>query len=1205
MGAELHGLVKPTAQAAKVTPDGMMQQQWEGWGRSAEPALDAIVKPPKPQFRGVAQELGAARSGGVVMPKLVIGAPGDAYEQEVDHADTLEEHRPNQTGLPNDLKVGIESLSGFSLDNIKVHYNSSQPTQFNALAYAQGSDIYVAPGQEQHLPHEAWHLVQQAQGRVQPTMQMKDGIPLNDDEELEHEADLMGSKALSQGELHTKQTQIAPVEANLANVTYPAASVADSAIAERPMSVPAQTRGILQLMKGIQVGRNVKVDLRDFGGRKAEPGQVVEAPDSETYLIKFIDAKREHEKPMTVKESLVTPDDPKYLAELSCRDIAMEVKTVNKAIEMLLGWENTHSTKAPYNKLDLGGQLNYIMRGFGETSPKLFQDVMMAVYETPKLQPLLKQLGSIQSTALHPLGETKHTLTSFAELQFGQLGKLKYAPGKGMSGLKKETILSVGKGIDVKHVKGSEKSVTLRDLPIKDNSRVDPEKIKEFAELPLTDIGNVCSGYEKRDWEILGRTVIFHPSEVDKGFVAVKLAKKGEDVEELYKEGGMQRILNLAKQMGVEKSDKYDKQAQELGLDPNALRQLHLRSTFPEPVGVFMLEMPDSYSNGAKDGVSKGIEEQFVELTGKNIYPCFVYRTNDYEYFRYINRAKDMRKTIGGTEKDYGLKIEEMHKGTSDSMHDIFATAGQSWMFTQLIDLYHHNQSAEVEASPDMMTQVLRTGDDRLADGGGRFLVLLDLLRKISRDRGGDPSKTWGMGRVDNITKAVGYPNVRQTGVADVGDARSLDELLGKVKELQSWMEARQRDSPGLFVIKTSNPWKTALSSEAIKKDPKRARQIGFQKPDLELAKDVGAALRRYDRTVWRSCNDNKIIQYNDCGFFEDEIKRGILDLDKWETNSETVAKGRVSVKDMLMESCGLDPSRGGMVNAAYNTLYDPEQDGKWSIYDEALIEEAKAELKKVEGSKEHLEQVEQHELFGDVKHLLYPAEQEGGSVTPYVMAAYLSEYFISHLLLTGTYFCKDEKTAIELKKELWLGKKAAKETTPTLDQLRRTLLGGCVDAVMGFCGLEGEAEFKKIWEIIEGLADFWKLARQVAFFMTDAYTEVILSKEQTVSDETPIDDEDAKKRDQEMVAKMIELGIYDQDEKVAIDDKEHRMRRAYFNSSWNKKKMKPEDSKPAPGVGPDLGTYNGQMPIKEFEVLAYRIIPYLMFKQLLTSKEK
>jgi hypothetical protein len=52
----------------------------------------------------------------------------------------------------------------------------------------------VAPGREQHLPHEAWHVVQQAQGRVQPTTQMKESTPVNDDPGLESEADVMAQK---------------------------------------------------------------------------------------------------------------------------------------------------------------------------------------------------------------------------------------------------------------------------------------------------------------------------------------------------------------------------------------------------------------------------------------------------------------------------------------------------------------------------------------------------------------------------------------------------------------------------------------------------------------------------------------------------------------------------------------------------------------------------------------------------------------------------------------------------------------------------------------------------------------------------------------------------------------------------------------------------------------------------------------------------
>jgi len=102
----------------------------------------------------------------------------------------------NRTGLPDTLKAGIESLSGISMDGVKVHYNSPRPAQLQAHAYAQGTDIHLAPGQERHLAHEAWHVVQQAQGRVAATMKINGDVSGNDDAGLESEADAMGAKAL-------------------------------------------------------------------------------------------------------------------------------------------------------------------------------------------------------------------------------------------------------------------------------------------------------------------------------------------------------------------------------------------------------------------------------------------------------------------------------------------------------------------------------------------------------------------------------------------------------------------------------------------------------------------------------------------------------------------------------------------------------------------------------------------------------------------------------------------------------------------------------------------------------------------------------------------------------------------------------------------------------------------------------------------------
>jgi hypothetical protein len=112
----------------------------------------------------------------------------------------------NKTGLPDTLKLGMESLSGVSMDDVKVHLNSKKPEALQAHAYAQGTDIHVGPGQEKHLPHEAWHVVQQKQGRVKPTVKVNGDVPVNDSQSLEQEATYMGQKALNIQSQDTKNS---------------------------------------------------------------------------------------------------------------------------------------------------------------------------------------------------------------------------------------------------------------------------------------------------------------------------------------------------------------------------------------------------------------------------------------------------------------------------------------------------------------------------------------------------------------------------------------------------------------------------------------------------------------------------------------------------------------------------------------------------------------------------------------------------------------------------------------------------------------------------------------------------------------------------------------------------------------------------------------------------------------------------------------
>lgn len=137
----------------------------------------------------------------------------------------------NKTGMPDNLKNGIEALSGYSMDDVRVHYNSPKPAQLQALAYAQGTDIHVAPGQEQHLPHEAWHVVQQKQGRVQPTMQLQ-GVNVNDNEGLEKEADVIQN--LYYSNTSTKKTNIIQRKIRFSESKNPYDALIEEASFNRP-----------------------------------------------------------------------------------------------------------------------------------------------------------------------------------------------------------------------------------------------------------------------------------------------------------------------------------------------------------------------------------------------------------------------------------------------------------------------------------------------------------------------------------------------------------------------------------------------------------------------------------------------------------------------------------------------------------------------------------------------------------------------------------------------------------------------------------------------------------------------------------------------------------------------------------------------------------------------------------------------------------
>ncbi|WP_309120032.1 DUF4157 domain-containing protein [Paenibacillus sp.] len=104
-------------------------------------------------------------------------------------------------GIPEPVLQKMEASFGASFEGVNIHVGG-EASEVGALAYTQGSDIHFAPGQyrpdtksgQELLGHELAHVVQQREGRVQPTAEVA-GVPLNDEKSLEAEADRLGAKA--------------------------------------------------------------------------------------------------------------------------------------------------------------------------------------------------------------------------------------------------------------------------------------------------------------------------------------------------------------------------------------------------------------------------------------------------------------------------------------------------------------------------------------------------------------------------------------------------------------------------------------------------------------------------------------------------------------------------------------------------------------------------------------------------------------------------------------------------------------------------------------------------------------------------------------------------------------------------------------------------------------------------------------------------
>lgn len=93
------------------------------------------------------------------------------------------------------------------LSDVRIHRNNSEPDRLKAHVFTRGAGVFLATGKDNYLTHEAWHAVQQKQGRVQANFSFK-GLLISNSRSLESEADRIAQRMTSMPVSMTKNTPL-------------------------------------------------------------------------------------------------------------------------------------------------------------------------------------------------------------------------------------------------------------------------------------------------------------------------------------------------------------------------------------------------------------------------------------------------------------------------------------------------------------------------------------------------------------------------------------------------------------------------------------------------------------------------------------------------------------------------------------------------------------------------------------------------------------------------------------------------------------------------------------------------------------------------------------------------------------------------------------------------------------------------------------
>ncbi len=229
--------------------------------------------------------------------------------------------------------------------------------------------------------------------------------------------------------------------------------------------------------------------------------------------------------------------------------------------------------------------------------------------------------------------------------------------------------------------------------------KINPSILFEPAIIATHNAKEIFSGLEAD--LTLNRTLLFRDPCDEKFYRACKIKKVTEDVNDLSREYQMLTYLRANRE------------------------RLKLKSTLPEPIGVYQIENVLQY-------VPENIRD-IIEHDGNGCI-CYVYDAPK-EYFSYIHAENQSTDTFVNAFKN--------------ALHDIAVLFKEGIVYHQLIDLFHTTTKPHERAD------------------GGKYFSILTLL-----DPGAD-----GQGKLATWMKSVLYPNLRMSGLADFGDMSTIKEI--------------------------------------------------------------------------------------------------------------------------------------------------------------------------------------------------------------------------------------------------------------------------------------------------------------------------------------------------------------------------------------------------------------------------------------------